>query len=46
VNWSKRRDRRVVAAGELADQQIAALREARIPDQYTDLDRELKDWKP
>lgn len=42
----KRRDRRAVAAGELTDRQIAALREAKVPDQHADLDRELADWKP
>jgi prevent-host-death family protein len=42
----KRRDRRVVAAGELTDRQIAALREAKVPDQHAGLDRELQDWKP
>jgi prevent-host-death family protein len=42
----KRRDRRVIATGELTDRQIAALREAKVPDQHADLDRELKDWKP
>ena len=42
----KRRDRRVIAAGDLTDRQIAALRKARVPDQHTDLDRELQDWKP
>ena len=42
----KRRDRRVIAAGDLSDRHIAALRDARVPDQHADLDRELKDWKP
>jgi len=42
----KRRDRQVIAAGELTQQQIAALREARVPDQYAGLDAELKDWRP
>lgn len=42
----KRRDRRVVAAGELTDRQVEAIRAARVPDQHADLDRELKDWKP
>jgi prevent-host-death family protein len=42
----KRRDRRAIAAGELTDRQIAALREAKVPDQHADLDRELADWKP
>jgi len=42
----KRRDRRVIAAGELSERQLAALRAAKVPDQYADLDQELKDWKP
>ncbi|HUN24909.1 MAG TPA: type II toxin-antitoxin system prevent-host-death family antitoxin [Steroidobacteraceae bacterium] len=41
----KRRDRRVVAAGELMDRQVAALRQAKVPDQHADLDRELEDWR-
>jgi prevent-host-death family protein len=42
----KRRDRRVIAAGELSERQIAAVRDAKVPDQYADLDREIDDWKP
>ena len=42
----KRRDRRAIAAGDLTDRQIGALREAKVPDQHVDLDREIKDWKP
>jgi prevent-host-death family protein len=42
----KRRDRRVIAAGDLTDRQIGALREAKVPDLHADLDREIKDWKP
>ena len=42
----KRRDRRVISAGELTDRQIGALRETKVPDQHADLDREIKDWKP
>jgi PHD/YefM family antitoxin component YafN of YafNO toxin-antitoxin module len=42
----KRRDRRVIPAGGLSDRQIAALRQAKVPDRYADLDAELKDWKP
>jgi hypothetical protein len=40
----KRRDRRVIASGDLSERQIAALRDAKVPDQYTDLDREIEDW--
>jgi prevent-host-death family protein len=42
----KRRDRRVIAAGELSERQIDAIRNAKVPDQYSHLDKELKDWKP
>lgn len=42
----KRRDRRVIAAGELAEHQVQAVRTARVPDQYAHLDKEIKDWKP
>jgi prevent-host-death family protein len=41
----KRRDRRAIATGELSERQIAALKAAKVPDQHTDLDREIKDWK-
>jgi hypothetical protein len=37
------RNRRVVAAGELSQRQIDAVREARVPDQYADLVKEMKD---
>jgi prevent-host-death family protein len=40
----KRRDRRVVAAGELSDRQIEAIRAAKVPDEHAGLDDELKDW--
>jgi len=39
----KRRDRRVIAAGELSDRQVGAIRNARIPDRFADLDKEIKD---
>jgi prevent-host-death family protein len=42
----KRRDRRVIATGELSERHIAALRTAKVPDQYADLDRELSDGTP
>ena len=38
----KRRDRKVVAAGELNDRQIEALRKAKVPSRYAHLDKELK----
>ena len=39
----KRRDRRVITAGEVSDRQVAALIEAQVPDHFADLDAELKD---
>lgn len=42
----KRRDRRVLEAAEVSERQIAALREAKVPDGFANLDAELKDWKP
>jgi hypothetical protein len=39
----KRRDRRVIAAGELSERQVDAIRDARIPDRFADLDKEIKD---
>jgi prevent-host-death family protein len=42
----KRRDRRVIAAGELSERHVVALRAAKVPDQYADLDRELQDNMP
>jgi prevent-host-death family protein len=39
----KRRDRRVIAAGELSDRQVDAIRNARVPDQYAELDKEIRD---
>jgi hypothetical protein len=42
----KRRDRRAIAAGELSERQIDATRRAKVPNQYAQLDDEIKDWKP
>ncbi len=41
----KRRDRRAVAAGDLTDRDIAAIREAKVPEEHRGLDRELDAWK-
>ena len=38
----KRRDLRVIATGELSDRQVDAIRNAGVPDQYADLDKETK----
>jgi prevent-host-death family protein len=39
----KRRDRRVIPVGELSQRQVDAIRNARIPDRYADLDKEIED---
>jgi prevent-host-death family protein len=41
----KRRDRRTIAAGDLSDRQVEAIRDARVPDQHAHLDGELENWK-
>ena len=40
----KRRDRRVIAAGELSERQVDAIRNARVPDRYADLDKEINPY--
>jgi prevent-host-death family protein len=42
----KRRDREVLLAEELTDEEIEAIKRAKVPDEYAYLDEELKDWKP
>ncbi len=42
----KRRDRRVVRAGELTDENIALIATAEVLAEYAHLDEELKDWRP
>lgn len=42
----KRRDRRVVRTGELADADIALIAKAEVPVEHAHLDEELKDWHP
>jgi PHD/YefM family antitoxin component YafN of YafNO toxin-antitoxin module len=42
----KRRDRRVIAAGELTDHERALIAEAEVPAEHAHLDQELADWKP
>ncbi len=37
----KRRDRRAIAAAELSERQVEALRKATVPDRFADLDAEL-----
>jgi prevent-host-death family protein len=42
----KRRDRRVMSAGELSDPEIALIAQAEVPAEHAHLDEELKDWRP
>jgi len=42
----KRRDRRVVQAGELTDEEVALIAAAEVPAEHAHLDAELKDWRP
>ena len=42
----KRRDRRVVSAGDLTEGQIAAIQAASVPDPHAQMDHEIADWKP
>jgi hypothetical protein len=41
-----RRDRRVIAAGGLTDDEIARIAAAEVPSEYAHLDDELRDWRP
>jgi PHD/YefM family antitoxin component YafN of YafNO toxin-antitoxin module len=40
----KRRDRRVIAVGELTEDEIALIAKAEVPAEHAHLDDELKDW--
>jgi prevent-host-death family protein len=42
----KRRDRRVVKAGELTDEEVALIAKAEVPAEHAHLDEEIKDWRP
>ena len=42
----KRRVRRVVVAGELADAERELIAKAEVPPEFAYLDEELKDWHP
>jgi PHD/YefM family antitoxin component YafN of YafNO toxin-antitoxin module len=42
----KRRDRRVVKAGELTDEEVALIAKAEVPADHAHLDEEIKDWRP
>ena len=41
----KKRDRLVLRAGELDDEDIALIAESEVPAEFSYLDKELKDWK-
>lgn len=42
----RRRDRRVLAAEELSERQIEAIRNSQVSEQAAEFDEELKDWAP
>jgi prevent-host-death family protein len=42
----KRRDRQVIAPGQLTAKERAAMAEAEVPVEHLRFDDELKDWKP
>jgi prevent-host-death family protein len=42
----KRRDRRVVRAGDLTDEEIALISRAEVPAEHAHLDDELAHWRP
>ncbi|HSZ75689.1 MAG TPA: type II toxin-antitoxin system Phd/YefM family antitoxin [Rhizomicrobium sp.] len=42
----KRRDRRALALSELSEEQITAIRDAKVPEQFAYLDDLLTDWTP
>lgn len=42
----RKRARRVLAAGDVSDEDIALIAKAEVPAEHDELDAELKDWKP
>ena len=42
----KRRDRTVIRAGELTEEEIAQIAKAEVPGEHAHLNEELKDWHP
>jgi PHD/YefM family antitoxin component YafN of YafNO toxin-antitoxin module len=42
----KRRDRRVIQAGDLTDEEVALIAAAEVPAEYAHLDKELENWRP
>jgi prevent-host-death family protein len=41
----KRRDRRVLTAGELSERDVEAIRNAEVPREHAHLNDEIRDWK-
>ena len=42
----RRRDRRVLRAGELTDEDVVLIAAAEVPAEYAHLDGEREDWRP
>ena len=42
----RRRERRVLRAGELTNEEVALISQAEVPPEYAYLDEELGDWRP
>jgi PHD/YefM family antitoxin component YafN of YafNO toxin-antitoxin module len=42
----RRRDRRVIRAEDMSDEEIEEIMQQRVPEEYDYLNEELKDWKP
>jgi prevent-host-death family protein len=42
----KRRDRKVILAGDLTDEEIKAIEASEVDPKYNYLNEELKDWQP
>ena len=42
----KRRDRRVIGAGEFTSEELALIAKAEVPPGYEHLDKELEGWEP
>lgn len=42
----KRRDRRAIAIQDLSERQLTAIRNAKVPAEFSHLDDELTDWTP
>jgi PHD/YefM family antitoxin component YafN of YafNO toxin-antitoxin module len=42
----RRRDRRIIRAGELTEEEIGLIAKAEVPAEHAHLDEEIKDWNP